>query len=248
MPKTVLLRLAVALVVSRAAICQCELERLTAPNPETRSYGDSVALSNEFGVIGAPNDSTVHFEAGAVYVYRSTSSGWVGPDTPYASLPPPVAEEHFGDSVAIYEDTILVGAPGDGVGGAAFVLEYDGTLWNPTATLIASDSISGMAFGGAVALEGDRALIGALGSVGGTSAGAAYVFERSGSVWTETAKLTPSDGAPFDAFGKSVSLSGDLALIGSSNEDEEGAYVFDHAAGWAEVQKLVPSDPEPGKS
>jgi len=248
MPKTVLLRLAVVLVVSRAAIGQCELERLAAPNPETRSYGDSVALSTGFAVIGAPNDSTVHFEAGAVYVYRSTSSGWVGPDTLYASVPPPVAEEHFGDSVAIYEDTILVGAPGEGGGGAAFVFEYDGMLWNQAATLVASDSASGLAFGGAVALEGDRALIGAAGSVGGTSAGAAYVFERSGSVWTETAKLTPSDGEAFDFFGGSLSVSGDLALIGSLTADGGAAYVYDRAAAWAEVAKLGPSDPAPHKN
>jgi len=248
MPKTVLLRLAMALVASRAAIGQCELQRLTAPSPETRSYGNSVALSDEFAVVGAPNDSTFGYEAGAVYVYRWTSSGWVGPVTLYASVPPPVGEENFGRFVAISGETILVGAPGDGVGGAAFVFEYDGALWNQTATLTASDSaIGGLGFG-RVTLEGDRALIGAPGSRGGTSAGAAYVFERSGSVWTEMAKLTPSDGAPFDAFGKSVSLSGDLALIGSNTADGGAAYLYDRAAGWAEVQKLVPSDPAPDKN
>ena len=147
-----------------------------------------------------------------------------------------------------------MGAPGEYVSGACcvgavFVFEYDGALWNPTATLTASDSAEFLGFGDAVALEGDRALIGAPGGLaGGTRAGAAYVFERSGSVWTETAKLTPWDGEALDGFGLSVSLSGDLALIGSLTADGGAAYVYDRAAGWAEVAKLVPSDPEPDDS
>jgi len=254
MSKTVLLRFAVALVLSRAALGQCELQRLTAPNPETLFYGNSVALSDEFAVVGAPLESTVYYHAGAAYVYLSTSSGLVRPATLYATIPPPAGEERFGDSVAIFENTILVGAPGEYVGGAwgagaVFVFEYDGALWNQTATLTASDSETNMGFGSAVALEGDRALIGAPGGlVGGTGAGAAYVFERSGSVWIETAKLTPSDGAPLDGFGLSVSLSGDLALVGSLTADGGAAYVYDHTVGWAEVAKLVPSDPEPDDS
>jgi len=254
MSKTLLLRLAVALVACRAALGQCELQRLTAPSPETRSYGNSVALSMGFAVVGAPNDSTFDHEGGAAYVYLSTSPGWVELATLFGDDPARDQSDHFGDSVAIFEDTIFVGAPGEYFGGAccagaAFVFEYDGALWSQTAKLTASDSATFLGFGSAVALEGDRALIGAPGGLaGGTRVGAAYVFERSGSVWTEMAKLTPSDGALFDAFGKSVSLSGDLALIGSGKDDGGAAYVYDHTAGWAEVQKLVPSDPDPDDS
>ncbi len=116
MPRTTILRFAVLLVVSRAAVGQCEVQELTAPNPETDFYGYSVALSSEFAVVGAPNDSTVHGDAGAVYVYSATPSGWVGPVTLYASIPPVDAWEHFGHSVAISGHTILVGAPGEGGG------------------------------------------------------------------------------------------------------------------------------------
>jgi len=243
MQRTILLRLAVVLLVSGAAVCQCEIQKLTASSPETGSYGISVALSDEFAVVGDPDDDS---QFGSAYVYVSTSSGWVEL-TALESEPLDFAL-YFGYSVAISKGTILVSAP-DGVfvgGGAVYVFEYDGVVWNRTAKLTASDSVDGLAFGSDVALDGDRALVGALGSAGGT--GAAYVFERSGSTWTERTKLTASDGEALDLFGISASLSGNLALVGSLTADGGAAYVYDRAAGWAEVAKLVPSDPEPDDS
>ena len=77
--------------------------------------------------------------------------------------------------------------------------------------------------------------------------GAAYVFDLSGGVWTQTQKLTGSDGAEDDFFGWSVSLSGDRALIGATqyyfNVDQGAAYVFDLSGDvWAQTQKLTALD------
>ena len=68
-----------------------------------------------------------------------------------------------------------------------------------------------------MALSGDTALIGATGKTvdGQRDAGAAYVFTRSGTSWTQQAELTASDAAADDEFGCSVALSGDTALIGA---------------------------------
>jgi hypothetical protein len=80
------------------------------------------------------------------------------------------------------------------------------------------------------------------------SSGAAYVFVFDGTEWREEAKLTPSDGGEQDAFGFSVSLSGDRALIGAFNDQNNGAaggsayvFTFDGTA-WTQQAKLIPSD------
>jgi len=101
------------------------------------------------------------------------------------------------------------------------------------AKLLASDGAANDQFGHSVSLSGDTALIGAPSDDdNGAFSGSAYVFTRSGGVWTEQAKLLASDRATNDSFGNSVSLSGDTAFIGAVQDDDNGnnsgsAYVFD---------------------
>ena len=144
------------------------------------------------------------------------------------------ASDRFGDSVD--GDTALIGAHyGDGNvanSGAAYVFTPTAGVWSEQAKLTASDAAASDWFGSAVALDGDAALIGALfDDDNGYQSGSAYVFTRSGGVWSEQAKLTASDGAGADWFGWSVALSGDIALIGAPADDDNGlesgaAYVF----------------------
>ena len=117
------------------------------------------------------------------------------------------------------------------------------------AKLTASDGASYDAFGVSVAVDGDTALIGSWGDDdNGENSGSAYVFTRNAGVWTEQAKLTASDGTDFDYFGHSVAVDGDTALIGASEDDDNGlysgsAYVFTRNAGvWTEQAKLTASD------
>jgi len=116
------------------------------------------------------------------------------------------------------------------------------------AKLLASDAAAGDRFGISVAVSGDTAVIGAYNDdhAGGTNAGSAYVFVRSGGVWTQQAKLTASDAAEYDHFGISVSVSGDTAVIGADYDDHAGgtnagsAYVFVRSGGvWTEQAKLT---------
>jgi len=118
--------------------------------------------------------------------------------------------------------------------------------------LHAGDAAAQDSFGNAIALLGQRALIGAeLDNHSGRSdAGSAYVFEQDGSgVWLQAAKLTASDRASGDHFGTAVALGHDRALIGADGDDDQGslsgsAYVFerDAAGAWREVAKLLPHD------
>jgi hypothetical protein len=117
--------------------------------------------------------------------------------------------------------------------------------------LTASDGAPDDYFGTSVSISGDTAVIGArLDDDNGTQSGSAYVYVRSNCVWSEQQKLTASDGAQYDQFGSSVSISGDTAVIGALADEDNGtisgsAYVYVRSNGvWTEQQKLTASDGE----
>jgi len=162
------------------------------------------------------------------------------------------AGDQFG-GVAVDGDTALIGALGDddagSNSGSAYVFTRSAGVWTEQAKLTASDAAATDLFGFLVAVDGDTALIGAfLDDDAGSASGSAYVFTRSGIIWTEQAKLTASDAAAGDNFGFSVAVDGDTALIGGHLNDDAGsnsgsAYVFTRSAGvWTEQAKLTASD------
>ncbi len=105
--------------------------------------------------------------------------------------------------------------------------------------LRASDGAPAIEFGAAVAMEGERLLVGA--SNAGT--GAVYVFERSSGIWAESAKLTASGGSVGDRFGSAVDLDGNVAVVAAPADGPGSVYVFVHnAAGWSQAQRLTASD------
>jgi len=109
--------------------------------------------------------------------------------------------------------------------------------------LVASDAADGDIFGRSVSISGNTAIVGAEShDDGGNAFGAAYVFEKVAGTWTQVAKLTASDGVVNNFFGRSVSISGDTALVGAGT----GAYVFvKPGGGWAsgtETAKLTATD------
>ena len=179
---------------------------------------------------------------GAAYVFVKSGNSWTEEQKLVAS--DGAAGENFGYSVSLAGDRALVGAYGSGAArGAAYVFVRNGSAWTEEQKLVASDGAADDAFGWSVSLAGDRALVGAPGNDG--DRGAAYVFVRSGSAWTEEQKLVANDGVAFDNFGNAVSLAGDRALVGAYwNDDFRGAaYVFvKSGSSWTAEQKLVASD------
>ncbi len=146
------------------------------------------------------------------------------------------ARDRFGRSVAIAGDTVVVGTPRDDEAGrssgAAYVFTRSGTTWAQEAKLTASDAAAKDRLGRRVAIAGDTVVVGAAGDDdAGSSSGAAYVFTRSSTTWTEAAKLTASDGAAGERSGRSVAIAGDTVVVGTPRDDEAGstsgaAYVF----------------------
>ncbi|HUN81536.1 MAG TPA: FG-GAP repeat protein [Phycisphaerae bacterium] len=213
------------------------------------NFGLSVAVSGDTAVVGASG-----LGGGAAYVYVRSGVTWTQQAKLTAS--DAAAGDEFGVSVAIEGNTIVVGAASDdNTGGAdagsAYVFTRSGTFWAQQAKLTASDGAAGDSFGYSVALSGSSAIVGA-GSddtTAGSNAGSAYVFIRCGTVWTEQAKLVASDGAANDAFGVSVAISGDMAIVGASGDDTPAgsdagsAYVFTRSGGaWVQQAKLTASD------
>ena len=114
--------------------------------------------------------------------------------------------------------------------------------WAENDKLTASDHTSGDKFGWSVSIDGNIAIIGATGGL--SDPGAAYIFTRSGAAWSQSAKLTASDGAGGDEFGASVAVAGNTVVVGApgDNTDEGAAYVFTESGGvWSEVAKLTAS-------
>ncbi len=214
-------------------------------------FGKAAALDGDTALIGAPGEDDAGISAGRAYVFARAGTAWgpqqelLGSDT--------VLGDSFGAGVALDGDTALVGAPwkrnGGTLGaGAVYVFVRSGTIWTQQARLRASDG-DAAAFGDSVALDGDTALVGAAGENPGTNVGSAYVFIRTGTTWSEQARLLASDGQSYDLFGISVALEGDTALIGTvagsapGAPDAGAAYVFTRTGSiWAERTKLVAND------
>jgi hypothetical protein len=168
----------------------------------------------------------------------------------------------FGWSVAVDGETMVVGAiyvDDEGYdAGAVYVLQRNSGgagNWGEVAKLTASDAQANDEFGRAVAVDGDVVVVGTTGEDSlGSKAGAAYVFHRnSGGVdnWGEVKKIMASDGGMEDYFGTSVSVDGDVIVVGSRMDDAAGidagaAYVFHRNSGgvdnWGQVKKIIGSD------
>ena len=132
--------------------------------------------------------------------------------------------------------------------GSAYVFEDSGSGFAQTQKLTASDAAAGDRFGVSVAVSGSTIVVGACeDDDGGSSSGSAYVFEDSGSGFVETQKLTASDAAAGDRFGKSVAVSGSTIVVGAYEDDDGGprvrrTFLKTAVSGFVETQKLTASD------
>ncbi len=232
----------------------CEVQKLTASDAGAGDeFGEAVAIDGGVAVVGARLDDDVDTDAGAAYVYRPTGTTWGGEVKLFAA--DAEAGDEFGGAVAIDGDVILVGAPEDTHGGntgagSAYVFRWDGFSWTQEQKLTASDAAANDVFGGAVAIDGDLAVVAAFNKISGVipGAGAVYLFRWDGNTWSQEDKLTAFDPFNYDNFGISVSVSGDFVAAASPNDDDDGSgsgsvYVFRRSGGsWSLDDKLTAFD------
>jgi hypothetical protein len=222
-----------------------EQEFLTADDGATDDFfGSSVSIFGDYAVVGAYGDDIgADANQGSVYIFHRTGTDWsqVGKFTAIDGL----ANDFFGYSVDIDNNTIVVGAYGDNIGansnqGSAYVYQLSGANWLYEAKLTASDGEFGDSFGNSVSVSGSYIIVGAFLDDEGANAdqGSAYSFHEftNPGGWTTGQayhdKLTANDGAAEDYFGVSVSIANLFLVVGASGDDigtnnEQGsAYTF----------------------
>jgi len=179
-------------------------------------FGVSVSISGDLAIMGAPGDKDKGKWTGSAYIFKRDGTSWVQQQKLLAS--DGAAGDFFGHSVSISSDLTIVGA---GEGGSAYIFKWDGTSWIQQQELLASDGAAGDGFGASVSISGDLAIVGAhYDNDKGSSSGSAYIFKWDGMSWVQQQKLLASDGAAGDRFGVSVSINGDLAVVGAYWDDD----------------------------
>ena len=248
-----------AYVFARSGGTWTEQQKLTAMDAEAGDeLGFSVAVEGDTAVVGARHEDEAATNAGAVYVFERAGTTWT--ETQKLTASDGAANDELGKAVAMSGDTFVAGAFSvDGMAtpeggtptnvGAAYVFVQSGATWTEQATLTASDGEAFDVFGEAVAIDGDTVVVGATGDDDGASgAGAAYVFVRSGTTWTEQQKLVPDDPTDGSQFGHSVAIAGDVVLVGARFDDgfaENAGAVYSFVRSgttWTQEIKLTASD------
>jgi len=245
-------------------------------------FGSAVSISDNTLVVGASGTD-------AAYVFIHSGATWSQQAYLEASNPAYFRDDRFGEAVSLSGDTLVVGASGEdsnatGVNGnglnntvsesgAAYVFVRSGTTWNQQAYLKASNTEVNDYFGNVVSISGDTIVVGAFGedsSVSGINgdqadnskldSGAAYVFTRTGVVWSQQAYLKASNPDESDRFGRALSLSDDTLVVGApyessfssvvnGNQNDNSAYssgavyVFSRTVDvWSQQEYIKPSN------
>ncbi len=258
-------------------------QKLLASDMAARArFGGSVAIAERWIAVGALPNGRDDPETGAAYVFRLDDNGTPSSTDDslieHAKFISPLGDpqDHFGKAVAVSEDHLVVAAPSVPFHvlvqpwdpGRVYVYrrESNGTpadlsddVWLQQSTLTAADGDAGHNFGQAVAVSGDRIIIGAPEDTSvGLRGGSAYIFRRddggtpadgADDSWYQEAKLIASDAEAFDQAGFVVGIHGERAVVGAYGDSNildvnaGSAYVFRFVGGrWVQDQKLLATD------
>jgi hypothetical protein len=257
-----------------------EVQKLVAADRDTFDlFGYHVAISGTYAIVSAPfehhdvSGNNWLNESGSAYIFERDNNGvWQEVQKIVAS--DRGAGDNFGKGIAISGNYIIVSSEDDNEdanggntlsnAGSAYIFERDGNgNWQQVQKIVASDRAVEDKFGISVSISGSYAIVGAhrededaRGRKTKTNAGSAYIFERDGNGnWNQVDKIVASDRNASDFFGWRVSISGDKAIVGAYQEDENAsggssmnssgsAYIFERNSrgDWKQSQKIVASD------
>lgn len=223
-------------------------QMLLAPDAaQDDHFGDAAAIDGDTLVIGAPGDNNPVIDGGSAYVFVRSGNTW----SFQAKLLPsdPTQVSNFGGTVAISGETIV----GGGTNVSIYTFVRTGTVWTQQQRITPGDPQIGQNFGTSVGISGDTVIAGASGddvATEGAGGGAAYVFVRGGTVWTQQTKLVGSTTVEGDTFGHSVAISGNTAVAGARSAAHPdfpfagSAYVFARSGvAWSQQAQLFSSNP-----
>jgi len=193
---------------------------------EKDTFGVSVAIQDDYALIGALRDDGAATDGGSVYIYQEQGNGnWVHVNEFFD--PGAGQNDQFGADIGYEDDLIVVGSWQDTVdgksgAGSASVFQQDGNSVQYVTKLKAGDGMDGDAFGEAVALKNNVLLIGAHWDDEGTKnhVGSVYLFKFDDQgKWSEKTKIMASDGVAWDEFGVRLSIFDDLVFVGAFKDN-----------------------------
>jgi hypothetical protein len=213
---------------------------LTPSGTNDGFFGGSVSISGDTIVVGDTSFDT----SGTAFVYVKPAGGWTNmTETAKLTASDELSTDEFSASVSVSGSTIAVGAPSLNQGsGKAYVFVEPAGGWTnmtETAKLGASDALADARVGVSISIDGNNVIAGAPNPANAIP-GAAYIFTKPAAGWrnmTQTAELSAADGVASNFFGGSVSISGNLAIVGAPfrgaapDAAQGGIYVFQQPAG-----------------
>ncbi len=219
-----------------------ESKLVAADGAQGDRLGFDVAIDGNTAVVGSPlDDIGSNANQGSAYVFVRTGSSWVMQQR--LTAPDGAANDVLGVRVAIDGETAVVSTVANTLAGAAYVFVRNGTVWNFQQKLTASDRAPNDRFGIGLDIDGNTVIVGATFVDGNLnpSQGAAYIYIRTGSVWTEQQKVVaPGGGSRF--FGEVVAVLGDTAVVGTPFVNTS-AYIYTRSGStWTFTQLLKYGD------
>ncbi len=215
-------------------------------------FGADVDVSGDTVVVGCPGFKVDNARVGAAFVFVLRDGQWVHQATLLPQGLP--AETEFGYSVAINQDTIVVGAYRDAdfgsYSGAAYVFTRTQDIWTLDSKLSPTDAQPELQFGDPVVTNGDRIVVGAIGDNDlATASGAVYLFRREADTWQQEAKLKSNIPVAGALFGLSTSIEDGLLAVGApfhshnSIRSAGAAYLFElRDDAWIQTAELTADD------
>jgi len=213
-------------------------------------FGNSIAIHNDLVVVGAFQGNDNGSDSGSAYIFDATTGDQIAKLLPTDGT----SADQFGNSIAIHNDNVVVGAFKDGDNGSrsgsAYVINY----LSPTPESFkatAPDGAPNDLFARSIAIDNTTIAVGARGDDdNGSNSGSAYILDAS--TGEQITKLLPTDGAQGDQFGISTAINSSIAAVGAWRDDDNGsnsgsAYLFDPSTG-TQLAKLLPTDGATGDS
>ena len=217
---------------------------LTADVPPGSAVGAAIAVSGATAVVGAPTDSAT----GAAFVFERGTAGW----RLAARLAPAAAQpgDGVGAAVALHGDVVLVGAPGHGPSGAAFVFRRSGDAWGEIQTLTPEGACEGARFGATIAVHQRRVAVAAPGPEAGFilagqpayQPGAVHLYEWAGDGFETGATLMSADTS-VRSLGAAAVVGNEELFASAPATRRRGTVVrFARSAGgaWRETGTIAP--------
>jgi hypothetical protein len=215
------------------------VQKLTALDAAAPAlFGGRLDLSGDTLVVGARGEGERGALAGAAYIFTRTGpTAWTQQAKVIAA--DTIAGDELGSGVSVSGDSAIIGSrfadtPTTQNVGCAYVFVRSGTAWSQQVRIDSPDAITGAGFGSTVVIEGDTAVIGAFDlddPIVGLNLGAAYLYRRTGAIWSLLTRIVNPTPAPGDFFGNSFAINGLDVVVGARGDAASGsvtgaAYIY----------------------